>query len=357
MRKIKVIICGCGKMGRIIINNLMESGVDIIGAFDHNLKVGVDVGSICGTEETGILISDINDLECSIQQNKPDICLVATKSFLKDVYDIFHTCAYYGVNVLSICEEAFYPYNSSPKLTSDLDKIARKNNCTLCGTCYQDVAWGYLITTIAGSFFKIGKIKGRSSYNVEDYGIALAQAHGAGLSLQQFEEELSSYTSEEKQKYLIEKGEFKPSYRWNTNGWIAAKLGLNVTSQNQFNRPIIADTDLISSTLGITIKKSNVIGMSSVVNTQTQEGIEIEFECIGKVYTQGEKDEYSFSLYDEKGEELITITIPEPQTVQRTCATVINRIPDIINAPAGFITTDSLGAPSYRAKPLNTYMN
>ena len=85
MRKIKVIICGCGKMGRIIINNLMESGVDIIGAFDHNLKVGVDVGSICGTEETGILISDINDLECSIQQNKPDICLVATKSFLKDV--------------------------------------------------------------------------------------------------------------------------------------------------------------------------------------------------------------------------------------------------------------------------------
>jgi len=353
MKNLKIVICGCGKMGLVITQYLFKTEAQIIAAFDHNAKVGIDLGTIYNQKETGIIIDDIRNLKNFLQNNKPDICIVATKSLLKDVYEIFYTCACAGVNVISICEEAFFPQNSSPKLTSKLDEIAKQNNCTICGTGYQDVAWGYLITTMAGSLFEISKIKGRSSYNVEDYGMALAKAHGVGLSLEQFEEELSADMSEEEQNKLIENGDFEPSYRWNTNGWIASKLGLTVTSQTQFNRAIIADHDLYSNTLGVDIKKSNVIGMSSVVNTKTQEGIEIEFECIGKVYTNEEKDEYSFSIYGEEGEELITITIPEPQTVKRTCATLINRIPDVIKAPAGYITTDQMGPPTYYVNTLN----
>lgn len=356
MKKIKVAVCGCGKMGQIIVRYLVESGVDLIAVFDHNTKVGLNVGTVCGITETDIFISDVVNLESVLRENKPDICIVATKSLLKDVYDIFYTCANLGVNVTSICEEAFFPQNSSPKLTKTLDEIAKRNKCTLCGTGYQDVAWGYLISTIAGSLFKISKIKGRSSYNVEDYGMALAKAHGVGFSIKQFCEELSSRISKEEQDLLIENGEFKPSYRWNTNGWLASKLGLKITSQMQFNNPIISQFHIYSDTLGTTIKASDVIGMSSVVNTKTQEGIEIEFECIGKIYTDNDQDEYSFSIYGENLEELITITIPEPKTVERTCATVINRIPDIINAPSGFVTTDQMAAPLYRAKPLSEYI-
>lgn len=357
MKTLKAAICGCGKMGRIIIQYLEKSGVDISAVFDHNEKVGLDVGEHYGMPKMGITIRDINTLVTFLSENKIDICIVATKSLLKDVYDIFYTCAYSGVNVISICEEAFYPQNSSPELISHLDRIAKENHCTLCGTGYQDVAWGYLITTLAGSLFDIGKITGRSSYNIEDYGMALAQAHGAGLSQQEFENTLASNVSEEEQNQLISEGKFKPSYRWNTNGWIASKLGLIVTSQKQYNRPIIADSDLNSSTLGITIPKSDVIGMSSVVNTKTQEGIELEFECIGKVYTPGETDEYNISIYDKNGKELISITIPEPQTVERTCATTVNRIPDVIKAPAGYITTDHLGPPEYRVNPLSSYLS
>lgn len=52
--------------------------------------------------------------------------------------------------------------------------------------------WGNLIYTIAGATDKITKIKGSSSYNVEDYGIALAKAHGAGLTLKEFEKDVAS---------------------------------------------------------------------------------------------------------------------------------------------------------------------
>lgn len=46
--------------------------------------------------------------------------------------------------------------------------------------------WGVLIDTLAGSLQNITKIKGSSSYNVEDYGIALAKGHGAGLKTDEF---------------------------------------------------------------------------------------------------------------------------------------------------------------------------
>jgi 2,4-diaminopentanoate dehydrogenase len=63
------------------------------------------------------------------------------------------------------------------------------------------VFWGNLITTIAGATHTITKITGKSSYNVVDYGIALAKVHGAGLCLEDFEREIAAapgFTTTEK---------------------------------------------------------------------------------------------------------------------------------------------------------------
>ena len=276
-------------------------------------------------------------------------------SLLNDVGNVLLTCAKCGVNAITTCEEAFYSWNSNPELTSRIDKLAKENNCTITGTGYQDIYWGQLITSIAGSTQKITKIKGSSSYNVEDYGIALAEAHGAGLTLEDFDKQVASVDrmSDEQRQEIINKGEYAPSYMWNVNGWLCSKLGLTIISQTQKCVPQTYKDDIYSSTLDMTIKAGDATGMSAVVTTKTKEGITIESECIGKVYAP---DEFDKNVWTVEGEPTTTITVEKPATVELTCATIVNRIPDVINARPGYITTEKMGDLEFKGKDLNEYV-
>ena len=356
-RKIKVVQYGVGKMSVYTMRYALEKGCEIVGAIDINPElIGKDISEILGGNPTGILIAGASDAEKMLKETKPDICVVTTMSLFNDVYNALELCAKLGINAITTCEEAFFPMNSNPVSVKAIDTIAKETDCTITGSGYQDVYWGELISAIASSTQRITKIKGSSSYNVEEYGIALAQAHGAGLSLDEFDKQIASVDrmSDEERKKLIDNCEYTPSYMWNVNGWLAEKLGLTVVSQTQKCVPQTCDEDLNSTTLNMTIPKGNATGMSAVVTTTTKEGITIESECIGKVYSKNDFDKNEWTVL---GEPDTTIVVNRPKTVELTCATVINRIPDVINAKAGFVTTDLIGEPTYKVKPLNEYVN
>lgn len=355
-RKIKAVQYGTGKMSIYTMRYLYEKGVEIVGAIDVNPNViGKDIGDILGTEKKGILVTSVENAEEMLKNTKPDICIVETMSLLDDIKEAFLLCAKLGINAISTCEEAFFPWNSNPEVTKQIDELAKANNCTITGSGYQDIYWGQLVTSIAGSTHKITKIKGSSSYNVEEYGIALAKAHGAGLNLETFEKEVASADniSEEARQELINKGEFLPSYMWNVNGWLCSKLGLTVEKQTQKCVPQTYKEDIYSSTLGMTVKAGDSTGMSAVVVTTTKEGITLETECIGKVYS---KEDYDKNEWTIEGEPTTTLVIAKPDTVELTCATIVNRIPDVINAEAGYVTTEKLGELNYKVKLLNKYV-
>lgn len=355
-RKIKVAQYGCGKMSVYTMRYVYEKGAEITCAFDVNPDViGKDIGELMGCAPKGVIVKSVKEADHLLGADHPDVCIVTTMSLMSDVKDAFLLCAKHGINAISTCEEAFYPQNSSPAITKEIDRLAKENHCTICGSGYQDVFWGNLIAILAGATHKITKIKGQSSYNVEDYGIALAQVHGAGLDLNTFEKEIASADniSEEERQKRIEEGAFLPSYMWNVNGWLCARLGLTVTSQVQKCVPQTYDRELHSNTLDMTIPAGYATGMSAVVTTKTAEGITIESECIGKVYAPEEFDKNDWTI---QGEPQTQVIINRPSTVELTCATVVNRLPDLIDAPAGFTTTDQMPSNQYRADPLHLYV-
>ena len=342
-KKIKVVQYGVGKMSVYTMRYVYEKGAEIVGAIDVNPEIiGKDIGEIMGTENKGVKVVSATEAENLLKETKPDVAIVTTMSLIKETEEPLMLCAKLGINAITTCEEAFYPMNSNPSITKKLDELAKQTGCTITGSGYQDIYWGQLVTSIAGSTHKITKIKGSSSYNVEDYGIALAKAHGAGLTLEEFEKQVASVDkiSDQERQALIEKGDYLPSYMWNVNGWLCDKLGLTVKSQRQETIPQTYKEDIDSSTLGMTIKAGDATGMSAVVTTETEEGITLETQCIGKVYSNEDFDKNEWTI---EGEPNTTLVINRPSTVELTCATVVNRIPDVIKAEPGYVPTSRMG--------------
>lgn len=356
MSKLRIAQYGCGKMSKYTMRYVYEKGGEIVAAFDVNPAVtGKDIGEIMGCEAKGVTVADASNADQVLRLLRPDACIITTMSLMRDIRESLLVCAKNGVNAITTNEEAIFPLNSSPALTRELDELAKKTGCTICGSGYQDVFWGNLIATLAGAMHRIRKIRGSSSYNVEDYGIALAKAHGAGLDLGTFEQEIAAADdiSPEERRKLIEQGTFLPSYMWNVNGWLCERLGLTVKSQVQKCVPQTCDSELRSETLGLTIPAGYATGMSAVVTTETHQGVTLETECVGKVYSPEEFDRNDWTL---QGEPDTQVVINRPATVELTCATVVNRLPDVINAPAGYVTTDRMPTNSYRVKPLDAYV-
>ena len=344
----KVVQYGCGKMSKYTMRYVYEKGGEIVGAIDINPDViGKDIGTIMECENKGVVVSSLEDARKVLEETRPDACIVTTMSLLSDLEDALLLCAELGVNAITTCEESFYPWNSNPNLTKKIDELAKQNGCTITGSGYQDIFWGQLITSICGATQSIKKIVGESWYNVEDYGIALAEAHGAGLTLEEFDEKIASVDrmSDEERNKLIEDGVYSPSYMWNVNGWLCEKLGLTVKSQTQKCVPETYGEDIESSTLGMTVKAGDATGMSAVVTTETEEGIVIESKCVGKVYAP---DEFDRNEWTVMGEPDTTITVQRPATVELTCATVVNRLPDLVKAEPGFVATSSMEDLSFK---------
>lgn len=346
--KVKVVQYGTGKMSVYTMRYVYEKGGEIVGAVDVNPDViGKDIGEIMGTGNKGVKVVALEEAEKMMQDTKPDIAIVTTMSLFSDVEDALMLCAKLGINAITTCEEAFYPANSNPVATKKIDEMAKQTGCTITGSGYQDIYWGQLVSSIAGSTQTIKKIKGSSSYNVEDYGIALAKAHGAGLTLDEFDKQVASVDriSDEERQEIINKGEYLPSYMWNVNGWLCEKLGLTVKSQTQKTVPQTYSEDIYSETLGMTVKAGDATGMSAVVTTETEEGITLETQCIGKVYS---KDDFDKNEWTIEGEPTTTLVINRPSTVELTCASVVNRIPDVIAAKPGYLPTEQIGELNFK---------
>lgn len=320
-RDLRVIVYGVGARGSIMTRLLLDKGVQIVGAVGRSSdKVGRDLGEVVGLGRNIGVTVDANP-QLALEAGA-DIAVVCVSSYLEAMRNHIAVCLEHGVNVVTTEEETVYPWTTAPDLAAELDAIAKANGVTLAASGCQDVFWLHLVGTFLGASHTVEAVVGRCSWNVNDFGPEVAEHVHVGDTAEAFERHV-------------------------------AELELSVADISSQVSPVLAVEPTYCRSLDRLVSPGQMLGTVDTTEIKTKEGPRFKFSMEGRVYREGEADINEWHVRGEPELHLRNDRVPYRFI---TCSSVVNRIPDVIQAEPGLITLDRLGKPSYKHGALGKYL-
>lgn len=330
MDKIKVIIYGCGVMGRKIAQALLDKkSFEVVGAADINPDLaGKDLGEILDMpKKFGVLIEE--DADSLFSRVKAHAVVLTTTSHLKSVFSQITQCLKAGLNVISTCEELSYPWKRNPELTQELDNLAKEQGVTVVGTGINP---GYLMDTLplilTAPCLKVKSIKVTRMMNSAKRRLPFQVKVGTGLTQEKFREKIEN-------KVITGHVGLLESINM-----IADGLGWELDEAVELPPQPVIDEKEIKTALG-TIKPGNVIGLTSIAYGKKDDREVIALKFCANAAVDEEYDEVIIQGEPNIHEKIIGGVHGDIGTV----AVTINTIPRAVDAPAGLKVMKDLSPP------------
>jgi hypothetical protein len=339
MKQPTVVMHGVGAMGSIIARMLLERDAEIVGAVGRSTvgKTLKEVSNLTGKAADIVVEADIAAV---VERTTPDLVVMTIASYMDDVKESVLTCLRLGANVISLAEENLYSWHTSPEDTAEIDRVAREHGVTYTCTGHQDGYWVQLVATMMGTAHHIEEVHGKASWNVDDFGPELARDQQVGDTAEEFAQWLGT-------------AERPPTFGRNSLHAVAAASGLTVLKSTTDTEPVFAEKDMHCAALDTTVEAGRVIGFTDIDVVTTKEGPRLVFEMTGKVYTAGEADSNAWTLTGEPTLDLENQVLPTHLT---TCATLVNRVPQVLNAPAGYVSVAELPRLRYMGGSISSHL-
>lgn len=345
MKQIRALQYGCGNLGRHTIRYMHEKGIRVVGAIDTNPDiVGKDIGDVANLGmKTGVCIR--SDGNACLDECKPDIAIVTLSASMDSIFPHIMACVERGINVITSCEDIMYPWDQPFEKANLIDAAAKKTGVTVVGSGSQEL-YCNMIRGIGTSVHRINQIKCILCDNSENYSLSAVEPFGVGLTVEEFHDKFNIDNNSE---------DFEPSYLWGQARLIVAFMGWTTKSVCQTDVPVLAEKTQHSVSLGRDIPEGDVAGIETTIRVETHQGPVVELIAICRAYEPGDQcaDRHFWEFF---GEPNIQFTLSQIDTFGHTGASIVNRIPTVLNAPNGLLTLEELPMSQFYAYPLGLYM-
>ncbi len=185
---IKVVQYGLGPIGVAAARLVLEKkNLRLVGGIDIDpTKVGHDLGDVLNLpQKLGLVVSD--DAEKVLAQTQPDVVLHSTASFLNRVDEQLQACCRAKASVVSSCEELFYPFRRDSGFCQRIDELAKKCGVTVMATGVNPgFSMDVLPLALTSVCTRVEKIFAARIVDASKRRLPLQKKIGAGLQPEEF---------------------------------------------------------------------------------------------------------------------------------------------------------------------------
>lgn len=339
MPRIKVLLFGLGQVGQVAAKQLIEENYDIVAAFSRDAQVGKDLGVLAGSSRSGSIVRSSTDFDPKAMP--ADVALFFTTGSPYDLLDAPKRCLEAGIDVVTVAEGATYPWTYDPVLCADIDAAAKRGDATITSTGMTDTYMVHLAAVLASSVPAVRRIEVTI---LGDFGRLGACALGGmplGLSPADFESLMKAPPSTQDAKPPASIGgqclEALASLMKLEPGSIRTSLDL-----------VLAETNIEVAGIGRLVKSGTIAGLVETVEMRTAEGIELSIMLRAEIFAEDKPEIQRVVVHWAGSGSPLRLEAGPTPGVECTAAIAINRIHDVMRAPAGLQTIDRLPAPLFR---------
>ena len=343
MGDLRIIVYGVGAMGSNMVRMLQSiKGCRVVGAIDWDeKKIGRDLGDLAGLgKRLGVRVA-YPPAEV-LGRVKADIVLHATTAFLDQAAGQISGVLEHGINVVTICQELFFPLpkNSARAKRIDAQAVGTGARVTSVG-----INPGFIMDIVpilcSTPCWEVGSVLVRRNVDFSPYGPDEMRHIGANLTEREF-------------RKGIRQGTIGHIGLLETAAMVSHCLGLEADELRQTKEPILTlktrQTPFVSIAPGrVCGFKQNVVGFSRGKKT-------LDFQMVGILSPDRQVDGIELGDYARiNGVPSVDIVIKEEISQKGglgTAAVAVNIIPGLMAAPPGYHRMDTLALPHiWRGSP------
>lgn len=330
MSRFNCLVFGLGQVGRMVCKTLLDEGVAIAGLYSRASHVGEDLGEVLGQSKAGIVVRSAGEFRA--RAGEADIALFFTTSYLDDLLGEARQCLEQGINVLTIAEDALYPWHHSPELARQLDEAARRGGATLLGTGVNDVAMAQLPAVLGAFTTGVRRIEVECTGNFGRFGAKTLEGMPLGLDQAGYDAWLAAAASAEGPQQASITGQSLEALLAMTGLQAAAPLDIEL-------QPAWTSSTLVVPALDMQIAAGSTSGIVEIARVSTRQGVEIEMRLVGKVF---ESHDEEYLQVDITASHSMSLRVSPMPGVEVTSALVVSRIADVLAAEPGLQSCDRL---------------